>query len=326
MKIKTIIKSAAFIGGGLGLTALINNKINLDATSENLLSYFAEDFFEWKGCRIYFKKYGTSGTPILLLHDIHAAGSAEEWFKIIPELSKNHRVFVLDLLGCGRSDKPSITYTNFIFVEIILEFIKSYICEKTFVVASANTSQIALMASAYDSSKFSGFILINPPSIESTSRTPDLKSRIKMKSLELPILGSALYNMIYSKNEIKKTLIEDSFYNETKVSHKIMQTYYESSHLQDGKGRFLEASYTGKFLNMDISHALKNLSLPFSIYYSVSYKNNELIARSWKKHNSSIILTKLTRTGLYPHLEKPDRISTLIESTIFRANLIRNTH
>lgn len=319
MRLRKFISSLAFIGGSLGLANFINFRINKKAVSENLLTFVAEDFFEWKGCRIFYKKYGKIGKPILLLHDINASGSSEEWNLIVPELSKNHRVYVLDFLGCGRSDKPAITYTNFLYVEIILEFIKSIICEKTFVVASSNTSQIALMASAYDSSKFCGFIFINPPSIEATGRTPNYKTEIAMKTLQLPVIGSLLYNILYSRRMIENDLKEDFFYHKTKVTENLIQTFYEASHLQDGNGRFLEASISGHYLNMDIHHALEKLTLPLSIYYSDSYKNKELIARSWKKHKPTVILTKLTRTGLYPQLEIPHRISCLMEASLLRS-------
>lgn len=325
MEIKRIMQSLAFTGGVLGFAGLLNYKINHFAVSENLLFYNAENFFEWKGCRIFYKQSGIKGSPLLLLHDINAASSAEEWTNILSELSENHRVYVLDLLGCGRSDKPAITYTNFLYVEIILEFIKSVICEKTFVIASSDTSQIALMASAYDSSKFSGFVFINPPSIEATGRTPDSRTGLVMKLLQFPIVGSLLYNEIYSRKNIEMNFKEDYFFDPSKVTSKLLQIYYESAHLQNGNGRYLEASYVGRYLNMDINHALKKSTLPLSIYYSDSYKNKELIARSWKKRNSGIVLTKLTHTGLYPQLEMPKRTAALIEASLLRAMRSRCT-
>lgn len=50
---------------------------------------------------------------MLLLHDLHCASSGREWQYIEDALAQDHTVYTLDLLGCGRSDKPAITYTNF---------------------------------------------------------------------------------------------------------------------------------------------------------------------------------------------------------------------
>lgn len=52
-------------------------------------------------------KTGT-GKPILLIHDTDSGASGEEWAKVAKKLAKNNTVYTIDLLGCGRSDKPSI--------------------------------------------------------------------------------------------------------------------------------------------------------------------------------------------------------------------------
>ena len=50
--------------------------------------------------------------------------------KVIDKLAENHAVYALDLLGCGRSEKPKITYTNYLYVQLISDFIKNVIHEK----------------------------------------------------------------------------------------------------------------------------------------------------------------------------------------------------
>ena len=66
------------------------------------------------------QKKGT-GSPILLIHDALPGASGYEWSKIEDELAVDHTVYTVDLLGCGRSDKPSITYTNFVYVQMICD-------------------------------------------------------------------------------------------------------------------------------------------------------------------------------------------------------------
>lgn len=48
---------------------------------------------------------GTSGTPVVFLHGFGA--SAYHWRYNIPVLAEKHRVFAMDLLGMGWSDKPT---------------------------------------------------------------------------------------------------------------------------------------------------------------------------------------------------------------------------
>ena len=80
------------------------------------------------------------------VHDLTVYSSAYEWNKIIDKLAENHTVYALDLLGCGRSEKPKITYTNYLYVQLISDFIKNVIHEKTDVVASGFSSSFTLLA------------------------------------------------------------------------------------------------------------------------------------------------------------------------------------
>ena len=54
---------------------------------------------------------GDKGTPLLLIHGFGA--SAYHWRYNINELAKTHRVFAIDLLGFGWSDKPLVEYSKY---------------------------------------------------------------------------------------------------------------------------------------------------------------------------------------------------------------------
>lgn len=62
-----------------------------------------------------------SGPPLVLFHGI--GGDADEWVFCFDALSASHRVIALDLLGFGRSDKPSISYCIEVFVEVMEPFL-----------------------------------------------------------------------------------------------------------------------------------------------------------------------------------------------------------
>ena len=58
---------------------------------------------------ILYTKKG-SGSPVLLIHDIVPGACGYEWNRIEEELAMEHTVYTIDLLGCGRSEKPGVTY------------------------------------------------------------------------------------------------------------------------------------------------------------------------------------------------------------------------
>ena len=59
----------------------------------------------------YLCSAGDEGTPLLLIHGFGA--SAYHWRYNINELAKTHRVFAIDLLGFGWSDKPLVEYSKY---------------------------------------------------------------------------------------------------------------------------------------------------------------------------------------------------------------------
>ena len=126
---------AALMTGATVAVHFINHTIATAAQLKQMLHISNDNYFEWRFGNIYYTKKGT-GSPILLIHDTLPGASGYEWSQIEDELAIDHTVYTVDLLGCGRSDKSSITYTNFVYVQMISDFIKKIIGQKTDVIAS----------------------------------------------------------------------------------------------------------------------------------------------------------------------------------------------
>ena len=109
--------------------------------------------YDWRLGNIKYIKVG-SGTPLLLVHNVDSFSSSIEWEKVIANLSQKHTVYAIDLLACGISDKPNITYTNYLYVQLIIDFIKNIIGKRTDVIASSGSCSIISMTSNIDKSLF----------------------------------------------------------------------------------------------------------------------------------------------------------------------------
>lgn len=73
--------------------------------------------------RTRFWRLGDSGPTLILLHGLGA--SAEIWIHNIDALAKNHRVFVPDLPGFGKSGKPSFPFSPFDYAHFVDDFMKA---------------------------------------------------------------------------------------------------------------------------------------------------------------------------------------------------------
>ena len=312
-------KLLAFTAAATASAYLFNRHIDSYSVSQNKLKVEPENFFKWKNLSIYYTKHGSLGSPVILLHDINPSASSAEWDNIVELLAQDHRVYVLDLLGCGRSDKPELTYTNFYYVELLIDFIKSRVCEKSFIVDSGLTSSIALMAGVYDSSKFSGMVFINPPSTGLLSLVPNNRTKIAKKILEAPIIGKLVYNKLFSRQRIDNLFTEKYLYNPFKVTSSLIDTYYESAHLGNGSGRFLQGSLSGRYINMNVNHALKNLKLHADIIVGGALRDEDFISRSWRRINPEIKIYSVAKSKILPQFEQPEETVAFIKKSIEEA-------
>lgn len=64
---------------------------------------------ELNGVNVFFEEHG-SGPALVLVHGLGGTGRGI-WLKLIPELSKDHRVITYDLRGSGQSEVPIGEYT-----------------------------------------------------------------------------------------------------------------------------------------------------------------------------------------------------------------------
>ena len=143
---KNKLKSCAILATLGAITIHLINKTLIEmATKDSLLNSSEGNYYDWRFGKIYYRKQG-NGKPLLLLHDLDAESSGVEWKKVAAILAEKHTVYTVDLLGCGRSEKPNITYTNFLYVQMLTDFIKHIIGEKADVVATGESAAIAAVS------------------------------------------------------------------------------------------------------------------------------------------------------------------------------------
>jgi pimeloyl-ACP methyl ester carboxylesterase len=75
-----------------------------------------------KGNTIFYVVKG-NGDPLILIHGYGAA--IWLWEKQIDVLSQRYRVYALDLIGHGFSDRPKIDYTPDIYIDSFRDFMEA---------------------------------------------------------------------------------------------------------------------------------------------------------------------------------------------------------
>lgn len=302
---KKRLTACALVGGVLaGIMHVVNRLVYRISTMDNLLDDKEEKYYDWRFGRIYYRKQG-KGSPILLIHDLNVASSAYEWHKVVDELSLTNTVYSLDLLGCGRSDKPNLTYTNFFFVQLITDFIKHIIAHKVDVIASGESGSFVLMACANDNSIINKVTLINPQNLVSLSKIPTKRTKIMRHIISTPVLGTFIYNICINKRGLERSFQAQYFYDKNKIHKQTVLSYFESSHLDNTRSKYLYASMKSRFTNTNILNCLKRLDNSLFIIVGSSNPENILTASQYQNHVPSIEIIGIDKTNHLPHMEMP---------------------
>lgn len=294
-----------------GTIHLVNRFIDITAEMKNILKSQSGDYYDWKNGKIFYTKRG-SGSPILLVHELNPIASSYEWCRLVKKLEKTHTVYTLDLLGCGRSDKPYLTYTNYLYVQLLTDFIHNVIGESPDVITTNNSVSFAVLAQNMDRSLIRRIIAINPPALNSFERSPDKYSSAKKLLLELPIIGTFIYNVRTHSSNIQNVLRNTYFFKPQLVSSKMLDAYYEAAHMEKSHGKYLMASIDGHYTDNAISHALKKIEIPLCIIESRTIKDAVSITDSYAHKNSCIETAYISNAGLVPQLEVPDKLLSIV--------------
>ncbi len=306
-------KRILFAVGVSAATIYAYNKfVESTATQKKLLSKENGETYAWKNGNIFYTKTGT-GSPLLLIHDADSSSSSAEWLKVIRRLEKNHTVYCIDLLGCGRSDKPALEYTNYLYVQLISSFVKDVIGEQTTVVATNISASFVVMANHMDDTLFDKLIFINPVSLKQLDKIPDQSSKFKKRIIELPYIGTFVYNLMTTTNRIDESFRTRYYEKPQLISTTMEEIYYEAAHTSGSNGRYLYSSLLGNYVNNNITHAIKNLSTPTLIIGSKEIKHYALALDDYHKVNPNLEIMRITNGNLYPHMEVPDKITSIIE-------------
>lgn len=299
-----------FAIGVLSISALeLFNKIVNENARKYKLNHSEGYYYTWKEGSLHYTVKG-EGKPLLLIHDLNVLSSSYEWNKIEDELAKNHKVYTLDLLGCGLSDKPNITYTNYTFVLMIKDFCKEIIKEKCDVISSNDSTATVIMADNMED-VFDKKILINPAPFDIYAMETTRLNLIEKNILYLPIIGTTVYNIYTSEKNIK-AIVDSYLTNKIELSD-LSEAYYESSHFNNSRGKYLYACKKCSYLGVDIRKAIAGAK---DVYIIKGSSTDKSIINEYHDINPDIKVNMIGNSNLLPHIENVNETLDVLKNIL----------
>ncbi|MCL2665096.1 MAG: alpha/beta fold hydrolase [Defluviitaleaceae bacterium] len=196
---KKIIACVLAAGGTAAACAAVNCYIRkLTEAKLKKMDAARSATYRWRYGDVSYVATGR-GSPLLLIHDTETGGSRLEWEQCIRSLSKRYRVYAPDLPGYGRSAKPGLSYSAYLYCSFINDFIRDVAGGAVYAAGSGRGAAFAAMARSLEPQLYKKMILLAPNGFAPPSRLRKFFGRL----LSLPLLGETVYNAMSARARMK---------------------------------------------------------------------------------------------------------------------------
>jgi pimeloyl-ACP methyl ester carboxylesterase len=127
-----------------------------------------DQFTDVLGYKTRYWSLGAQGGPIILIHGISC--SVLEWEYVIHELSTQHQVYALDLIGHGLSDKPlGLAYDIANFAKHVLAFMDKMNLVTAGLIGNSLGARVAMECAAIAPERISALVLSAPAAVDQST-------------------------------------------------------------------------------------------------------------------------------------------------------------
>ena len=148
------------------------------------MSSFEDQFVNVGTVGTRYWQAGSSGSVVVLVHGIGC--SVLEWRSNIAELARHHRVYALDLVGYGLSDKPAdARYSLREIAQHIMGFMDALGLARAHLAGNSLGGRLALECARFAPARVASMALVDPAGVGS-------ETHINFRLATVPVLGDLL--------------------------------------------------------------------------------------------------------------------------------------
>jgi pimeloyl-ACP methyl ester carboxylesterase len=252
---------------------------------------------------------GVSGEPVLLIHSINAAASHVEMSALAQELSRDCRVYNLDLPGFGDSARPRLRYDIPRFVAAIHAAVGAIRRKEggraIHAVALSLSCEFLARAAVENPDIFATLTFITPTGFQTGAgaltgpKGSTLEREWLGKLLEKPRIGRNLYNALTLPASIRFFLRRT--FGSARVDPLVLAGALRNSRVEGAEHAPL-AFISGRLFSGDVTTLYKRLQLPVWVPYGTKGAFSDMTASAWTRTRANWRL-QAVHSGAMPHVE-----------------------
>jgi pimeloyl-ACP methyl ester carboxylesterase len=269
----------------------------------------------WKNYTVQYTVVGT-GAPLLLVHGFGA--SLGHWRRNIPVLAAaGYRVFAIDLLGFGGSDKPALDYSLELWQELLYDFWAAHIQAPTVFVGNSIGGLLCLMMLANHPDTAAGGILLNcaggmnhrPGELAPPLRFMMAAFTALVKS---PVFGPVVFNQIRKKHRIRRTLSQ-VYRNQEAITDELVDMLYTPS--CDAGAQKVFASVLTAPPGPSPTELLPKVNVPLLVLWGTDDPWTPIsVATTYQQlvQSHPVTVIPIPNAGHCPHDDRPEEVNRLM--------------
>jgi pimeloyl-ACP methyl ester carboxylesterase len=267
-----------------------------------------DKFVTVKDIRTRYWEMGDQGPAVLLVHGL--GGFIENWSKNIVPLSEHHRVFALDLLGFGQTDKIPLVNDIFLLAQFINEFFYSLNIGKASLVGNSLGGGLALQFALDHPEKVEKLVLVDNAGMGK-------EVLLDFRVCTIPVLNKLL---LRGSRESTLRLLKKLVYDESKITPEFLDIAYKYGSAPGASASLLSTlcaginfgGQKGSLIRL-LQGRLNTLKAPALIIWG---KQDEIIPVSHADIAAKMIpgarLEIIDNCGHIPMFECPEKFNSLV--------------
>jgi len=312
---KRLLQGLLVGGAAIGIPALANFLIARRAARPQTPSWGRSHRYAWQYGEIAFQRLG-DGPPLVLVHSFGPGHDSQQWRRAAELLAKRRTVFVPDLLGWGRSEKPALTYDGELYIQLLSDFLHDVVRARSPVVAAGLAAAYAVQIAVDEPEAIAALGLVVPLGIETHGDEPDFKDAIVHRLLRLPVIGTSALNLYTSRSGLSHHLRE-AYAVPERVDAALLEHHYRSSHQKGARAAL--AAYLAGYLNHAVDDTLTRLQTPVWLAWGRGANSPPVeSADLWLRAAAHSELEVFERAGNLPHAETPIAFGQKLEGFLSR--------
>ncbi len=278
-----------------------------------------DKYIKIQGINTRYWVNGNEGTDLILIHGI--GFYMETWENNVEFFSQNHRVFVLDLPGFGRSDKPDVQYSFPYFSQFVLDFMDEQGIERASLIGNSMGGGVCQHVAIQAPDKVAKLVLVNSAGFSK-------KLSILLRVLSLPLIGELLSRP--SRNGTMK-MLKECVYDPSLITDDMVELGYQIVSQPGATKAFLatlrsSVKFTGlrKEVLGSFTDNYNSIKAPTLVIWG---KQDRVLPFSGmnvaEKGIPNTMVHIFDPCGHMPQIERPEEFNTIVENFLLNYDAVR---